>query len=86
MIYGIEWRPAAIKAVENLPRDVARRVYKRVGDLANNPRPNGSEKLAGGENEYRVRVGAYRIIYSVQDAVLLVLVVRIGHRREVYRG
>jgi mRNA interferase RelE/StbE len=84
--YRIEWRPTAVKAVENLPRDVARRVYKRVGDLADNPRPNGSEKLAGGENEYRVRVGAYRIIYSVQDAVLLVLVVRIGHRREVYRG
>jgi len=83
--HRIEWRPAAVKVVESLPRDVARRIYRRVEDLADDPRPNGSEKLAGGEDEYRVRVGAYRVIYSVHDAVLLVLVLRIGHRREVYR-
>jgi len=53
--------------------------------LANNPRPFGSDKLAGPEELYRVRVGDYRIVYQIQDEALLVLVVKIGHRREVYR-
>jgi mRNA interferase RelE/StbE len=83
--HRIEWRPAALKELESLPRDVVRRVYARVVLLAEDPRPNGSEKLAGGTNEYRVRVGDYRVIYSVDDGVLLVLVLRIGHRCEVYR-
>ena len=85
MTYRIEWRPAAVKALESLPRDVARRITLRVGHLADDPRPNGSEKLAGGQDEHRVRVGDYRVIYGVHDAVLLVLVLRTGHRREVYR-
>ncbi|MBV9946992.1 MAG: type II toxin-antitoxin system RelE/ParE family toxin [Myxococcales bacterium] len=59
--------------------------HRRVADLADDPRPNGSEKLAGGELEYRVRVGDYRVNYSIHDAVLLVFVLRIGHRREVCR-
>ena len=54
--------------------------------LADNPRPRGVEKLEGRENRYRIRVGDYRVIYEIHDEVLLVLVVRIGHRREVYRG
>ena len=85
MKYRIEWRPAAVKALESVPGDVARRIASRVGQLADNPRPHGSEKLAGGQDEYRVRIGDYRVIYSVHDGVLLILVLRIGHRREVYR-
>jgi mRNA interferase RelE/StbE len=83
--YRIEWRPTAAKALERLPRDVARRVYARVSALADDPRPSGCEKLAGGQNEYRVRVGDYRIVYAVEDRPVLVLVLVIGHRREVYR-
>jgi mRNA interferase RelE/StbE len=83
--YRIEWRPAAAKALEGLPRDLARRIYTRVSCLAEDPRPSGCEKLAGGHNEYRVRVGDYRIVYAVEDRAVLVLVLAIGHRREVYR-
>jgi mRNA interferase RelE/StbE len=53
--------------------------------LENNPRPPGCVKLQGGDELYRVRVGDYRILYEVQDAVLVVLVVQIGHRGEIYR-
>jgi mRNA interferase RelE/StbE len=83
--YRIEWRPAAVKVLESLPRDLARRIYARVSTLEANPRPLGCEKLAGADTEYRVRVGDYRIVYTVEDSVVLVLVLRIGHRREVYR-
>jgi len=53
--------------------------------LAENPRPNGSVKLAGPEPLYRIRVGDYRIIYDIRESELLILVVAIGHRREIYR-
>ena len=53
--------------------------------LANDPRPPGCDKLAGVENLYRIRVGDYRVVYQIRDEMLLVLVVKIGHRREVYR-
>jgi mRNA interferase RelE/StbE len=65
------------------------RFYQRlrdsVGALAGNPWPPGSIKMQGGDELYRVRVGEYRIIYQIRDAVLVVLVVQIGHRRDVYR-
>ena len=57
---------------------------ERIGDLAENPRPVGCEKLSGQE-KYRIRQGNYRIIYSIQDTQLTVWVVKVGHRREVYR-
>lgn len=59
-------------------------IVERIGRLANDPRPRGCEKLAGGER-YRVRQGDYRIVYSVEDALLVVWVVKVGHRRDVYR-
>ncbi len=85
MTYRIAWRPTALKQLEDPPQDVSRRITRKVTALAANPRPNGSEKLAGGEDEYRVRVGDYRVIYAVDDGAVLVLVLSIGHRREVYR-
>ncbi len=85
MTYRIEWRLAALKEVEALARDVRARIVSKVGSLAANPRSPGYTKLAGQDNEYRVRVGDWRIIYSVEDRVLLVLVLRVRHRREAYR-
>jgi len=61
-------------------------VARKIDALSGDPRPPGVEKLRGAENLWRVRVGDYRIIYTVRDEVVLVLVIRIGHRREVYRG
>lgn len=68
-----------------LPEPARRRVDAAILALADNPRPNGCRKLAGEEGQWRIRVGDFRVIYQVRDAVLLVLVVRVGHRREVYR-
>ncbi len=61
------------------------RIGQKIDLLAENPRPPGCEKLSGTENRWRVRVGDYRIIYEVYDNRLVVLVIRIGHRREIYR-
>ena len=60
-------------------------MVERIGRLAGDPRPRGCEKLAGGE-QYRVRQGDYRIVYSVEDERLIVWVVKVGYRRDVYRG
>ena len=83
--YVIEWAAAARKQVEALETTQARRVARAVGALASDPRPSGCTKLAGGTNAWRIRVGDWRVVYVVEDARLLVLVVRVAHRREVYR-
>jgi mRNA interferase RelE/StbE len=83
-VYSIEVKRSAAKEIEDLPRDARRRVVERIGGLANDPRPPGCEKLAGGDR-YRIRQGDYRIVYSVEDDRLVVWVVKVGHRRDVYR-
>lgn len=85
MSYRIEFTRPARRNFVNLPPDIQRRLDPAILNLAENPRPPGCLKLAGPEAFYRIRVGDYRIVYQIQDAVLLVLVVRIAHRREVYR-
>jgi mRNA interferase RelE/StbE len=81
--YRIELRPAASRALRKLDPTVRPRIQGAIGLLANDPRPPASRPLRGRPG-YRVRVGDYRIIYTVQDDVLLVVVVTLGHRREVY--
>ncbi|MCY3023804.1 MAG: type II toxin-antitoxin system RelE/ParE family toxin [Planctomycetota bacterium] len=85
MAYRIEYRPAFERAFRKLPAEVQSRVAPKISALADNPRPHGCVKMAGPEDLYRLRVGEYRIIYEIHDEVLVVLVIRIGHRREVYR-
>ena len=82
--YEIRIRRSAEKEIRDLPRDVRLRVVNRIRDLAADPRPKGCEKLAGVDG-YRIRVSAYRIVYTIEDRVLLVEIVRVAHRREVYR-
>jgi mRNA interferase RelE/StbE len=84
-VYAIEIKQSAAREIETLPLREPRQVVERIGRLADDPRPRGCEKLAGGER-YRVRQGDYRIVYSVEDALLTVWVVKVGHRRDVYRG
>jgi mRNA interferase RelE/StbE len=84
-VYRVELTKSAAKLIEKLPTDVRKRVITKMEMLADNPRPPGAEKLAGEENAYRVRTGDYRIVYEIHDRVLVVLVVNVGHRREVYR-
>ena len=86
MTYRIEFRPSARKEFNSLPGEIKRRVDSRILALADKPRPAGAKKLVGADGLYRIRVGDYRIVYHVGDAILIVTVVKIGHRREVYRG
>ncbi|GAA6620661.1 type II toxin-antitoxin system RelE family toxin [Scytonema sp. NUACC26] len=85
MTYSIEIKPAAAKQIRKLPRDVQERIGARLNELALNPRLDGVKKLTNSEL-YRARAGDYRIIYQIQDNVLLVTVVRVGHRRDVYKN
>lgn len=77
---------SARKDLAALPKDTLRRVDARILALADHPRPPGAEKVKGGEDLLRVRVGDYRILYEVEDADFLLVVARVRHRREVYRG
>lgn len=85
VIYRIEFTTAAARQVRKLPRPVRDRVLDAIEDLADDPRPHGPCKLAGEDTAWRIRVGAYRVIYDVHDKELLITVVRTAHRREVYR-
>ena len=85
MAYEINIRPAAIKALKKVPKDDVARVDAKIQSLAVDPRPVGSEKLKDSDEMLRVRVGDYRIIDTVDDGKLLVLVLTIGDRKEVYR-
>lgn len=81
--YRIELRPAAVRALRKLDPQVRRRVQGAIALLAQDPRPPSARALRGRPG-LRVRVADYRIIYTVEDDVLLVVVVRLGHRRDVY--
>jgi mRNA interferase RelE/StbE len=82
--YRIEFTPLARRQIKKLPREVQKRIIERVEELASNPRPAGVKKLVSGENLYRVRVGEYRAIYQIRDRELIVVIVKVGHRREIY--
>jgi mRNA interferase RelE/StbE len=84
-VYRIEIKRSAEREIEALPVADRRRVIERIGRLAADPRPPGCEKLTSLE-QYRVRQGDYRIVYSVEDDVLTVWIVKVGNRRDVYRG
>ncbi len=86
MCYTVELKPSAERALGKLDLRVQRRLAVVIDALAEDPHPPASTKLRGQQNLYRVRVGDYRIVYQVEDDVLVVLVIRIGQRREVYRG
>ena len=84
--YSLRIKRSAAKELEAVSRKSDRqRIVHRIEALAGDPRPSGSEKLAGYNDRYRIRQGTYRVVYSVDDDSRVVEVVRIGHRREVYR-
>jgi mRNA interferase RelE/StbE len=87
MKYSIEILPAAIKAMRALPKRDLERVDRRIRSLADDPRPPSAIPLKGsGRGLWRVRVGDYRILYQIQDDRLIVMVVDVGNRRDIYRG
>ena len=82
--YRLFIKPSAAKELEALPSKDRRRIATKIQHLASEPRPAGTEKLSGQE-KYRLRQGNYRVLYAVDDAQLAVTIVKIGHRRDVYR-
>lgn len=86
MEYSVFLKPSADRELAKLPRDVQQRISRKLIELGRNPRPPGVEKLGGGKDEYRIRVGSYRVIYAIEDDQLIVLVLRIADRKDVYRG
>ena len=82
--YNVLIKRSAAKELEGLPPKIRRRVAAKVAGLAVTPRPQGVEKLSGQE-KYRIRQGDYRVLYSIDDTAETVTVVKIGHRRDVYR-
>lgn len=82
--YRIEFKPSVWKDLDSIPKTDRLRILKSIERLSNDPRPAGSKKLSGSER-YRIRQGNYRILYSIEDDRLVVVVVKVGHRREVYK-
>ncbi|HEX7881098.1 MAG TPA: type II toxin-antitoxin system RelE/ParE family toxin [Candidatus Eisenbacteria bacterium] len=82
--YSLTIRRSAAREIEALPKADRIRVIERIQRLADDPRPSGCEKLSG-EEKYRIRQGSYRILYEVTDSIVTVTVVKVGHRRDVYR-
>lgn len=82
--YKVYFRESVEKDFSSIPKKDLVKILRRIKGLANNPRPPGGEKLTGQER-YRVRQGRYRIVYSIQDEALTVWIVKVGHRKEVYR-
>ena len=84
MAYQIEFAPRAYRQFKKLERDTQRQLLSRIEDLSSNPRPSGVKKLAAVENLYRIRIGDYRVVYEIRDRALVVVNVKVGHRRDVY--
>ena len=84
--YTVTIVPSALRSIQSLSHSLREHIRAKIDLLAENPRPHGIKALQGGQKGYlRLRVGDYRVIYRVEDDRLLVLVVAVGHRREVYR-
>jgi mRNA interferase RelE/StbE len=85
MTYRIEFSRRARKQFKALPEEIKNRLQPKVDALQENPLPIGVVKLADEDDLYRLRVGDYRLIYQIQNEILVILVLKIGHRREVYQ-
>jgi mRNA interferase RelE/StbE len=84
-MYDVEFKASAAKQLRKLPRDVQRRLTVAIEKLEQEPRPKGVVKLSAEEGLYRIRAGDYRILYQVHDKALVVLVLSVGDRKDIYR-
>lgn len=83
-VYKIFFKKSVEKDFKAIPQNELKMIIKRIGGFANDPRPQGCEKLTG-QDRYRLRQGRYRIVYSIQDNKLTIWVVKVGHRKDIYR-
>jgi mRNA interferase RelE/StbE len=84
-VYEVLIERAAERDLKSLPVTILNRIVPRIRALADDPRPSGCHKLAGAKNDWRIRIGDYRVVYDVNDARKLVRIFQVRHRREVYR-
>jgi mRNA interferase RelE/StbE len=82
--YSVEWRRSAARELKKLPQDVMLRILSAVEELSDNPYPAGMKKLTGVEHSYRIRIGDYRIVYSIWASRLAIEIVRVGNRKDIY--
>lgn len=82
--YQIEWKRSATKELKRLPKSIVLRILKAVEQLSTNPYPAGVRKLVGSEHTYRIREGSYRVIYNIVESTLVIEIIRVGHRKDVY--
>jgi len=82
--YKIEIKESVVKEFNSIPKKDLKKIVQKIRSLSDNPRPNGCVKISGQER-YRIRQGDYRILYSIENEILVVYVIKIGHRKEVYR-
>jgi mRNA interferase RelE/StbE len=83
--YKIEWKRSATKELEKLPRLMISKIVSAVDNLSSDPYPQGVRKLVGTEASYRIRIGDYRVLYNIIENKLIIEVIRVGHRKDVYR-
>ena len=83
--FQIEWKRSALKELKKTPKETIQRIIEAVDELADDPFPVGVRKISGTERTYRLRVGNYRVLYSVIQDKLLIEIIRVGHRKDVYR-
>jgi len=85
-MYKVIIKKSAIKELENISKTFRLKIIEKIDDLASDPRPQGVRKLENSLNSYRIRVGNYRVIYTIQDQNLLVEVIKVADRKEAYRS
>jgi mRNA interferase RelE/StbE len=85
-MYKIKYKPKAQKFIEGQSQKIKRQFIKKIEDLQKNPRPPNGKLLDSEKNIYRIRTGNYRIIYQVQDKILLIIIAKVGDRKEIYRN
>jgi mRNA interferase RelE/StbE len=84
-MYNVIIDKQILKVLDNIPEIYLLKIRSAINALSENPRPQGCKKLSNSENNYRIRIGVYRIIYSIEDNILLVKVIRIAHRQSAYK-
>ena len=83
--YKVEWKNSAYKELQKLPRPIITRVVAAVSELSNEPFPHGVKKLIGSEFSYRIRIGDYRVVYEDFESRLIIEIIRVRHRKDVYK-
>lgn len=82
--YKIEFLKTAAKELKKLPKDIQIRIIRKIEKLIDEPYPADTKKLKNGNGRFRIRVGNYRIIYKLEDKKLVILIIKVGHRRDIY--